>query len=553
MKIHDRREPTGGVAVALVMAVTGLGLGLRLLGLGNGGLGYYELILARLVTEDFSGLWGQFAVGRPPLYPALAWVWAQMFGVSPLALRVPSAVFSTAAVPIVFLAGRRLFDGRVGVLAAVLMAVSPFQIEFAQLHRYYALMVLLGVSSVWLLLRALGVGEGGDAGGRRRDWVGYVVVSTLLFYTQPMAIFTLAAVAAVMGVITLRGGLRHQQRARFWGAQIVIVALAVPWLLLPVAEVVRNAPPATAVGGDRVPWLISPPWYALLRGPFNFLVLGIQHVGSVAVTLGSGLVAAGALGTVLRGGRRRSRHGGLAGRWALGRWMGDLRHRVVSGWWERERSWGLLAGWALGPLVLGLAVSWSMKPIYRDHYFIPAAPGLYVAVAALLVTARKAVPLRASFLALVVVMAGALTSYFREAHGAGWPEAAAWMDARRQVGDVVDFASERGLTTEAVHLRSNWGWYAPAASEGGRILPRAIDPDPTRLGAILRERCGLAPGLWMVARRGEMRENPWFNAFIAHEGGLVVVTDHQVFGDLVVLRICPQDPPSEAWGVVSFN
>lgn len=540
MKIQDRREPTGGHAVILVVAVTALGLALRLLWLDGGGLGYYELIQARLATEDLGGLWQQFTVGRPPLYPALMWCWAHVFGGSPLALRLPSALFSAAAVPMVFLAGRRLFDGRVGILAALLMAIAPFQIEFAQLHRYYALMVLLGVTSVWMLLRALGVGEGGDAGGRPRDWVGYVVVSTLLFYTQPMSMFTLVAVAAVMGVMTVRGGLRYRQKARFWGGQIAIMALAAPWLVLPVVEVVRNAPPATAVGGDRVPWLISPPWYALLRGPFNFLVLGVQHVGPVAMALGSGLVAAGALGTVLRGGPLRHGHGGFSGLWGLRRWVGDLRHRVVAGWWERERSWGLLAGWALGPLALGLAVSWSMKPVYRDHYFMPAAPGLYVAVAALLVVSRKAVPLRASFLALVVIMGSAAASYYRQADRAAWPQAAAWMGSRLVAGDLIDFASERGLSSEAEHLRDNWGWYAAQTSAAGRILPGPINVNPAGLGAALRQRCGEAPGLWVVVRRGETRTNPWFTAFMESPEGFVEVTDHQVFGDLVVLRVKPQ-------------
>ena len=545
MKIQDRREPTGGHALLLVLGVTLMGLVLRLLWLGGGGLDYFELILAGMTQEGIQRFWQDIEAGRPPLYPALLWGWVQIFGVSPWALRLPSALFSAAAVPMVFLAGRRLFDGRVGILAAVLMAISPFQIEFAQLNRYYALMVLLGVTSVWTLLRALGVGEGGDAGGRPRDWVGYVVVSTLLFYTQPMAIFTLAAVAAAIGVMTIRGGLRHRQQARFWGAQIAIVALAVPWLALPMVEVVRNAPPT--VGGSRVPLLASPPWYALLRGPFNFLMLGVQHVGPVATSVASAMVAAGALGTVIRGGPLRRGQGGFAGLWGLGRWVGDLRQRVVAGWWERERSWGLLAAWALGPLVLGLAVSWSMKPVYHDHYFMPAAAGLYVGVAALLVVARKAVPLRASFLALVVVMSSATASYFRHADRAAWPDAAAWLDARWQPGDAVNFASERGLISEAEHLRRNWSWYAPGLSEVGGLFPDPLDADPERLGEALKSRCGDAPGLWVVVRRGEARKNPWFTELMQNTPGTLSVTDDKTFGNLVVIRVKPQnrndDPP----------
>ncbi|MEE9403709.1 MAG: glycosyltransferase family 39 protein [Algisphaera sp.] len=541
MEIQDRQVPAGGRVLTLMLVVTGIGLGMRLWRLTEGGLDYHELILARLTTGDVDELWRQILVGRPPLYPALTWLLAQMFGTSLWALRLPSALFSAAAVPFVFLAGRRLFDGRVGMLAAVMMAISPFQLQFAQSHRYYGLMVFLGVVSVWLLLRALGVGQGGRAGGDRRDWASYIAVSTLLFYTQPMAMFTVAAVAVVMGVMTVRGGLCSRQQARFWGAQIAIVALALPWLVMPILEVIRNTPQHVLEEG-RVPWLAVPTWYTPVRAPINFLVLWVGHLKPVSVVAGSALLAAGALGAVLRGRSRGRGRGGFANLWGLRRWVGSLGQSVMTGWWERERSWGFVGSWALGPLLLGLAVSWTMKPVYQDHYFIPASPGFYIALAALLVIARKAVPLRASFSALGVVMVGAAISYYEAPDRNAWADAQAWVAAHRGHDERIAFASERGVAGEADHLRLNWLWYGRDADS----LVAASDPlvsledGAPLLGVRLRAVCGKHAGLWLLVRRAEDGgERAWFPKILDGPQGGVVVTDHVVFGDLVILRAQP--------------
>jgi uncharacterized membrane protein len=75
----------------------------------------------------------------PPLYFLILRPWRVCFGDSEIALRSLSVIASCAAVAFLFLAAREFFGTAVAVWAALLMAISPMQIMFAQEARPYAL------------------------------------------------------------------------------------------------------------------------------------------------------------------------------------------------------------------------------------------------------------------------------------------------------------------------------------------------------------------------------------------------------------------------------
>jgi uncharacterized membrane protein len=86
---------------------------------------------------------------HPPLYYAIARLWAQHFGSTPVAIRSLSALVSLAALPLIYWLCWELFGSpAVGWMAVVLFAVSPLFIRFAQEARQYG---------VWLVLIMLGV------------------------------------------------------------------------------------------------------------------------------------------------------------------------------------------------------------------------------------------------------------------------------------------------------------------------------------------------------------------------------------------------------------
>jgi 4-amino-4-deoxy-L-arabinose transferase-like glycosyltransferase len=92
---------------------------------------------------------------HPPLYYLLLHLWSALHGDSPYAVRLLSALFGAATIPIIYLIGKRLSGAVVGVVAAVLLAFSPFHIYFAQEARMYTLLAFNAAVAIYALARLL--------------------------------------------------------------------------------------------------------------------------------------------------------------------------------------------------------------------------------------------------------------------------------------------------------------------------------------------------------------------------------------------------------------
>ena len=104
----------------------------------------YDEISTVVVLEapSFGGMLDRLpsAESNPPVYYSLAWVWSQVFGTGEIGLRALSALIGTATVPVVYWIGARLVSGRVGLIAAAVVAVHPILIWYSQDARNYALL-----------------------------------------------------------------------------------------------------------------------------------------------------------------------------------------------------------------------------------------------------------------------------------------------------------------------------------------------------------------------------------------------------------------------------
>ena len=84
----------------------------------------------------------------PPLYYLLLKFWTQITGSSEFALRYLSVLCGVLLIAVVFVLGQKLFSKRVGLMVAMLTALSPFLIWYSQEARMYSLAVLLGALGV---------------------------------------------------------------------------------------------------------------------------------------------------------------------------------------------------------------------------------------------------------------------------------------------------------------------------------------------------------------------------------------------------------------------
>ncbi|MDE3088132.1 MAG: glycosyltransferase family 39 protein, partial [Chloroflexota bacterium] len=97
---------------------------------------------------------------QPPLYFLILHFFVGAFGTSEFALRFLSLMANIATVPLQYALGRRWFSRRVGVIAALLGALSPFYVWYAQEARPYALVLFFSLLGVYALARAFGTGPG---------------------------------------------------------------------------------------------------------------------------------------------------------------------------------------------------------------------------------------------------------------------------------------------------------------------------------------------------------------------------------------------------------
>jgi hypothetical protein len=92
---------------------------------------------------------------HPPLYYLLLHYWIALNGDTPYSVRLLSALFGAATIPMIYLIGKRMSGVVMGFAAAVLLALSLFNIYFAQETRMYTLLVFNVAVAIYALVRLL--------------------------------------------------------------------------------------------------------------------------------------------------------------------------------------------------------------------------------------------------------------------------------------------------------------------------------------------------------------------------------------------------------------
>ena len=123
--------------------------------------------------------------GGAPLHFVLAWAVAHAGG-GLVGLRLLSAVFAAASVPLVGALGARLAGRTTGVIASVLVAGSWMLLFHGIYARMYSLFLCTSALSYLLLLRAL------ERGGRGR-WAAWVAATLLTVAAHPSGALVIAS------------------------------------------------------------------------------------------------------------------------------------------------------------------------------------------------------------------------------------------------------------------------------------------------------------------------------------------------------------------------
>jgi mannosyltransferase len=143
--------------------------------------------------------------------------WYVRLGQSEFAVRSLSAVLGLLTVPVIYALGKRMFDTRVALIGAFLLAANTFHVRYSQEARAYSLVVLLITLSSLFFVRAV-------ERRSRSDWAWYVITSVLAVYSHVFALLVLCAQWGSLIVLSRRKVSWRQ----FLMSVALIILLSVP-------------------------------------------------------------------------------------------------------------------------------------------------------------------------------------------------------------------------------------------------------------------------------------------------------------------------------------
>jgi len=416
-----------------VIVVTGLALALCLIDLGGRSLWLDEFHSAFLARAQGESLWHSITSdgGNMIGYYAFLHAWVLAFGWGPLALRLPSAFAGAALVPVVFLLGRRAGGPRVGLVATLLVAVSPPLVVWAQQARGYSIAVL-AVSLTWLMLVRL---QASPTRGRHVTFCVFAIVTTYFLLT--------ASLIVASGLLCLYLASADGR------AKAKVMASAAIYLLgcLPLALTVLGAGVSGAVS-----WVAAPTWSSV-RSLMSELSSGSvpdffpPHLANAVLTGIVVLCWGAALATLFRSRRRRC-----------------ATKSVIA---------VIPAGFVFW-LVIPVFLDWIISVVRGDSIFgtsflLPIVPGGLLLAAYGLASLRWQVGTLAGTVVLVGLSLAVLVPTYRVSNE-NWKGAAAFVLTAAHHGDCVAFDAPSGVR--------EFAYYVNAMDEDD-AYPRAIFPRQT--------------------------------------------------------------------------
>ncbi len=335
---------------------------------------------------------------HPPLYFMLLHYWRAL-GDGDFTLRLLSAILGTLSIWILYRIGSYLFGRPIGLIAALILAVSPFHIWYSQLARMYAAVFLFSLVALDALVRLL-------REGRASHWLAYVAAAVLSIYTDHGALLALAAHNVAVAALYLRRA--GPPLGRWVLAQAAIALLYLPWVPVLLRIVFQLGPvpvafeerPAAAVPG--APSVLADLGFVLAAFT-SWSLPEQQPLIKVAV-----VVIFGAIAVV---GFRASREEGLA--------------------------WPVLGALTVVPLAAAVVLT-SKLGILFPRMLIASTAGYYLFLAA----GFRAIPRRgAGALALVGLLAlntySLNTMYYRVAKAPPWDRIAAKVSSGAQPDEAI--------------------------------------------------------------------------------------------------------------------
>jgi mannosyltransferase len=319
---------------------------------------------------------------HPPLYFALLKGWIDGFGDGAFAMRALSALLGIATTLVVMLAGREI-DRRVGWLAGLMFALTPFQVEFGHEARPYTLFCFGASLAAFGALRIarLARQSQGDASGTSAarlttpeslvGWLALMAGSVIVLWANNTSILTVLGLGSAMLALAV-----FDKGSRWLLKPLILAMLLVLALWLPYFPVLIEQ--ARGVSSDF--WIPKPEGWRFAN-ELRFVV-SLDSFDAVW--------------------------------WGVAAVFGGFALLCVKGRWREAM---VLASMVVVPVLLNYGISMTVKPIFIARALIGVAPGVAVALAAAVMLIKRPTLRYGALTAMLVAHVVALGTWYQNYQG----------------------------------------------------------------------------------------------------------------------------------------
>ncbi|MBM6500835.1 glycosyltransferase family 39 protein [Flavobacterium macrobrachii] len=231
----------------LLLGILVLSCILRFYNLGFQGAWIDELYTLKQADPDLSfqkfNEMNMFYDGIPHLYFLIVKFFGIIFGHTIYTIRLVSVIFGVLGVFGMYLLGKEIAGKNVGYIAALLLAVHPFHIEYSQEGRSYAMLAFFVIMAYYRLVIFLK-----NVNLKNAIYLG--LFTGLITNAQPIGIISVISIFLVVGIMLLFMKAKKERIDAFkYGFAAGIVTLLV---FLPVYQKVVNASKITSF------WVLKP-------------------------------------------------------------------------------------------------------------------------------------------------------------------------------------------------------------------------------------------------------------------------------------------------------
>jgi mannosyltransferase len=494
-----------------------LAAGLRLYNLGKRSYWIDEIASLFEGRQTIQQVFASGRLDQPPGFYLFYHLWLQAFGSSEFATRLFSTLAGLGSIVLIYLIGRNLFGKGIGLLSALLMAVSVFQIQYSQEARFYSFYEFATLLSFLFFILAL-------KSGKLIHLVFYGLATILMVSSQAYGIFVLAA-QYLFFILRLN---KYKEKWVTWAiCQVLILIALVPYFypfLYPF--IFSNSGTGNSftseVGNLSRPSIMSP-----FRTIYQFIMPARMDQSWITVFAGYTIGGLFLLMGVWIYAHRQGESNWTAG---LDAFFTNLKRMPTQ---TNADNFILLACWLLCPIIIIFVLSLIVAPVYLDRYMIGSAPALYLLLAFVLFSIRNVIPLVVSLGTLMIALIPGTRYYYITDFNEQWRQAAAYVAENSRPNDSLVFVPNWGAQVQ----QKSFDWYYHGVPlPGCGIGNKDSFIDPSEYSTAIMQ-CTAGTDRFWIIRSDRSDELTQFGEYLLtpSQSGLTLIKEEEFVGITVDL------------------